>query len=102
MQNTDNDDLSRTRKVVDSVFLMEDHSKIGRKVGPRRTGQWKRQDFANPGFKARQKSGRDRLGRLGRQIAPYLRESISPSESSGRLGSQVAIFSRNRNLHSHQ
>jgi len=59
VQNPDHNDLARTRQVIDSILLMENHAKIGCKMGPGRTGKWQRQCLAKPGLKARQKSGRD-------------------------------------------
>jgi hypothetical protein len=59
VQNPDDNDLAWTKQVIDSVLLMENHAQIGRKTRPRRTGKWQHQCLANPGLKARQKSGCD-------------------------------------------
>jgi hypothetical protein len=59
VQNPDDNNLARTRQVIDSVLLMENHAQIGRKVGPGRAGKWQLRHLAKPGLKARQKSGRD-------------------------------------------
>jgi hypothetical protein len=73
MQNPDDNDLARTRQVIDSIFLMEDHAKIGCKVVPRRTAKWQRQRLSNPKLKARQKSGRNGFGCFRGEITPDLR-----------------------------
>jgi hypothetical protein len=42
VQNPDDNDLARTRQIIDSVLLMENHAKIGRKVVPWRAGKRQR------------------------------------------------------------
>lgn len=72
MQNPDDNDLARTRQVIDSILLMENHAEIWRKVGPRRTGQRQRQCLADPGLKTRLKPRRERFRCLCGEVTPDL------------------------------
>jgi len=70
VQNPDDNNLARTRQVIDSVLLMKNHAQIGRKVRTRRTGKRQCQCLANPGLKTRQKSGRNGFGCFRGEITP--------------------------------
>jgi len=52
VEHPDDNDLSRTRQVIDSVLLMKNHAQIGRKVGTSGAGK-RRQYLAKPGLKPR-------------------------------------------------
>jgi hypothetical protein len=55
MKDADNDDFVGARKIIDRVFLIEDHTQIVCEMGTGSTGEWELQCLSESGFGAGEK-----------------------------------------------
>ena len=81
VQHTDDSDRVRERPVIDRITIMECDAQAGREVLPLGTCERKMPHRLERRFEAGDEAGCDRLGRLGCEIGPDLRDVLF-----GRLG----------------